>query len=79
MTAVLDCPRQSLHILAGQRHRLLGVVALPAAMVETELWGPGCPTRPTSGTSAPRKERGTLAGLRPEQQVTPLTVPQAMV
>jgi hypothetical protein len=58
VTALLDGPRQSLHILAGQRHRLLGVFALPAAMVETELWGPGCPTRPTAGGSAPRKERG---------------------
>ena len=62
MTAVLDCPRQSLHILAGQRHRLLGVVALPAAMVETELWGPGCPTRPTRRhqARAPHERRGAL-------------------
>ena len=58
MTAVLDCPRQSLDFLAGQRHRLLGVFALTAAVVETERGGPDCPTCPTSGSSAPRKERG---------------------
>jgi hypothetical protein len=37
VTAVLDYPRLSRDFLAGQRHRLLGVFALPAAMVETEL------------------------------------------